>query len=473
MAAQVRESTNQLARIDQMTSDAEKYLATRDVRYREKFAEAFREFGPFEVRALHPTVLDSLRFQVQAAGEASQERMRQRLVESETAAQRAARVAWVAVSIALVLGALLATALVRAIVRPLDRLAAGTRDVAAGRFNARLGDDGADEFAVVARDFNVMTKRLAELDRMKKDFVAKVSHDLKTPLSSMQETNHALIDEVAGPLSSTQRRLLELNLESGQRLSAMLGKLLDLSRIEAGVAPVRQPLDVAQIAQRSVDNASASASRRGVKLSMAAVERATIVGDAQALTQVIDNLVENAIKFSPANSEVRVSVEEGTSGGDVSLTIADEGPGIPEVERTRVFDRFYQTDAGRAVAGRGVGLGLTICREIVSAHGGRIWVDGNGPRGSVFHVALRRGAAVIVAAMLTMSTGCAGLHRSPGEPRPEDLQLRIASLTAEVDAVRARLDSTAAVSDSLRLELQRIKDIDLKLRPSSKRPPRK
>src|SRR6185295_14786427 len=135
-------------------------------------------------------------------------------------------------------------ALVRSILRPLDALARGTREVAAGRFHARIDASTGDEFARVARDFNSMTERLGELDRLKKDFVAKVSHDLKTPLSSMQETNRALLDHMAGPLSDKQRRLLELNAESGQRLSAMLGKLLDLSRAEAGLRPTLQTIDM-------------------------------------------------------------------------------------------------------------------------------------------------------------------------------------------------------------------------------------
>jgi signal transduction histidine kinase len=124
------------------------------------------------------------------------------------------------------------------------------------------------------------------------------------------------------------------------------------------------------------------------------------------LTQVVDNLLENAVKFSPTGGHVWLRLtpwksDAGDSsrgrpivragrlrGGAVLLTISDEGPGVPEDERDRVFTRFYQTEAGRAAHGKGVGLGLTICREIVSAHGGEIWVSDNEPRGSTFCVLL-------------------------------------------------------------------------------------
>src|SRR5439155_19008943 len=112
---------------------------------------------------------------------------------------------------------------------------------------------GSDELSELAREFNAMTERLGELDRMKQAFVSKASHDLKTPLSSMQETNGVLLDEVPGPLTPKQRKLLEINQDSARRLSGMLNKLLDLSRLESAVEAERQLVDVRTLVRRSVE----------------------------------------------------------------------------------------------------------------------------------------------------------------------------------------------------------------------------
>ena len=468
ISERIRVSTDALARIDQMSGDAEKYLATRDLRYRDRFELSFRQFGPFNDRALQPAVLDSLQRRTQDALAASQDTMARQLLDAERAAKRAVRVAWIAASFAVILGIILSILLTRTVVEPLRRLGKGAREIAAGRFDYRMEVTGRDELADVGREFNSMTSRLAELDGMKKDFLARVSHDLKTPLSSMQETNAALLDDLAGPLSTQQRRLITLNTESGQRLSVMLGKLLDLSRVEAGLTPAFQVVDVRDLTRRSVELANQSAARRGVRLTLTAPDGPSLIrADAGGVTQVVDNLVENAIKFSPADSEVRVSVTDRPSADEVTVTVADQGPGIPVNERDRVFDRFYQTASGRAVADRGVGLGLTICREIVASHGGRIWVDENTPSGSSFHVALRRTIAAATAFVLISTASCATF----GRPSAPQVDPRIEALTREVAALRAQLDSTSAQADSLKLLLQRLKEIDLKPRQPNGRPP--
>ncbi len=463
-------STDQLARITQMSSDAEKFLVTRDRGYLGKFLESSRAYGrqlrhldsiplsaaerasltplaadwrTVEARAqrlsnfeyastaagrasvpMLQQTLEQVRTETQQLSAASQDAMSRELSASERSARNAERVSWLAALGALVLSLLLSALLVRSIVGPLGRLAEGTREVSAGRFGYRLDTTGGDEFAQVARDFNSMTERLDELDRMKRDFVAKVSHDLKTPLSSMHETIGALLDEVAGPLSAKQRQLLELNLASGRRLSSMVTKLLDLSRIEAGLEPDLQMLDVMQLVKGPLERADAARTQRGFRLSLTEPHRRLLVrGDATGLAQVLDNLLENAIKFSPPGGAVRVRIAEWPSGGDrvpaeqsaavrrsgmrggaVLLSVADDGPGIPDDEKERIFARFYQTEAGRAAHGHGVGLGLTICREIVAAHGGAIWVTDNEPSGSLFCV------------LLPGAAGAAGAADAPDAP---------------------------------------------------------
>lgn len=443
-------SNDQLARVGQMSDDAEKFLVTRDSAYLARADESARVFGRelarlnsleltrgersalvrlatewrtvapmtdalLQLPGLPPAVAQAAVERFQAAlvpvanetrelGAASQAAMADELAAVERSASSTLRISVLAAIGALVLMILLSAHLLRSIIGPLHRLADGTRQVSAGRFDYRLDTSGDEELAQVARDFNSMTGRLDELDRLKKEFVAKVSHDLKTPLSSMQETTSALLDGVAGPLSEKQRHLLALNLESSQRLSAMLSKLLDLSHLEAGLEPRRQPVDVKQLVFASVERLAASPVRVAV---IAQGDLPTVDADAQALGQVVDNLLENAIKFSPPDGKVTIQAIDWSSArtsipperaaafrwrgpqqSAVLLTVRDQGPGIPDAEKERVFARFYQTEAGRAVRGRGVGLGLAICREIVNAHGGMIWASDNEPRGTVFSVLL-------------------------------------------------------------------------------------
>ncbi len=442
-------STVQLERVSQAASDAQKYIVTHDTGYVARLQQTMFDYDadlrrldsasldPRERDRLAPLAhewrnalalstvlrtsprdsvartvdqlqgsLDQVHILTQSLSGASQEAMTRKLAESEQAATDAEHVTVVAGVLAVVLSLLLSALLAQSIVHPLGQLTEGTREVSAGRFSHRLTPTGTDEIAAVAREFNTMTERLDELDRMKRDFVSKVSHDLKTPLSSMQETNAVLLDEVAGPLTAKQRQLLDINQDSAARLAGMLAKLLDLSRIEAGITGERQPIDLRSLLRQSVERIGESGSEERVVLPPTDnAPHLIISADADGIAQVFDNLLENALKFSPFDGKVQVRAIDVTSRGSIPperwaalrradavgavlVTVADEGPGIPDAEKERVFARFYQAEAGRAVRRRGVGLGLSIVRQIVTDHGGAIWVGDNEPRGSTFYVLL-------------------------------------------------------------------------------------
>jgi signal transduction histidine kinase len=353
--------------------------------------------------------LDALQVQTQHVGEASQSEMEERLAQSSSAATLAERISWIAALGILFLSLVLSALIARSISEPLQRLTQGTRNVAEGQFDYRLDSTRDDEFAEVARAFNSMTERLAALDRMKRDFVTGVSHDLKTPLTSMQETISILLDEVPGPLTEKQRTLLVLNQQSGERLSAMLAKLLNLSRLEGGLEPEMQVTDGAQLLRRAVAQAASAAEEHALQVDVIEPDHKVLVEcDQDRILQVLDNLLENAIKFSPVGGYVRVEMQVLTERPDeiprgrwsaarsqrpdsslMWITVTDTGPGVPDSEKERIFERFYQTPSGRAVRHRGVGLGLTICREIVGAHAGVMWVaDNPAGSGTVFNVLL-------------------------------------------------------------------------------------
>jgi signal transduction histidine kinase len=241
----------------------------------------------------------------------------------------------------------------------------------------------------LARDHKARADRFEELDRLKRDFVANVSHDLKTPIASLQSTTDVLLEELPGPLTDRQRRLLSISQDSNRRLGSMVGKLLDMSRLESRLMSVPVPVDMRGIARAAVERANDGhiAASCGVKVALdCGKDRVLALGDGDNLDRLLDNLIENAMKFSPRAATVRVALV-GTDE-TVELTVADCGPGIADADKQRVFERFHQTPAGRAVLSRGVGLGLAICRHIVQEAGGRIWITDNVPLGTIVHVTL-------------------------------------------------------------------------------------
>jgi two-component system sensor histidine kinase GlrK len=454
LAARVRVmSFVQLQRLALVTNDAEKYIIRRDTAYWNRVRQTLNDFdaelrgvdsarmssrerallaplktrwdstlqlantlgdkpdsaGVFALQSTLAPVYDA----TQALSAESQDAMTSELVASEKSEQKAQDLTIVVGCLAVILALALSALLARAILEPVANLTEGAREVSAGHFAHRIPTRGRDELAQVAQEFNAMTARLDELDRMKREFVSKVSHDLKTPLSSMQETHSVLLDEVAGPLTPKQRQLLEITQDSAARLSIMLNKLLDLSRLEAGGAAERQIVDMRPLVKRSVERLTEHNHSERVVVSLGDLgTRFFVSGDPDDLSQVVDNLLENALKFSPFDGPIRVRVSDYASRGDVPpehwaalrqngavpgavlVTVADEGPGVPNEEKERIFTRFYQTEAGRAVRSRGVGLGLSICQTIVQEHGGAIWVADNEPRGSIFNVLLPAAARV-------------------------------------------------------------------------------
>jgi two-component system sensor histidine kinase GlrK len=284
--------------------------------------------------------------------------------------------------------------MMRSITTPLQQLTRGTRNISTGKFSHRLPEDGPLEFAELARDFNKMTEQLGELDQMKKDFVSHVSHELKAPLAAIRQTLAVTMEQIPGPINEQQRRLLQLSRNSAERLTAMVANLLDVSRLEAGTMEYEMsPQDLNEVARTVVDEFSVTAEERRIKLSVTAdAPVIPVLCDRDRMIQVVGNLIDNALKFSPPDSAIDVNlVYSPQNGASVALlSVADRGPGVPDAHKRAVFEKFHQVrGGGKRAAGQGVGLGLAICKTIVDAHRGRIWVEDNRGGGSVFRMEMR------------------------------------------------------------------------------------
>jgi two-component system sensor histidine kinase GlrK len=237
-----------------------------------------------------------------------------------------------------------------------------------------------------------MASRLAKLDEMKEDFIAHISHELRTPLTAIREGMTLLWEEIPGPLTTSQREIVDVVRSHSERLYRFLSSVLDLSKMEAGMMEyVRVPSDLSALLDRCVQTIQLISQRKAIRLEVVCPTPMPLLSlDEGRMQQVLDNLLNNAMKFTPDGGIVRVTASleerEGDSGADgwVEIRISDTGAGIPPEEVERIFNKFYQSSHHQNQRERGTGLGLAIARHIVEAHGGRIWVESQLGKGSTF-----------------------------------------------------------------------------------------
>ena len=268
---------------------------------------------------------------------------------------------------ALAVAVVLAFALARTISEPLHELAGAAGDIAGGNYARRVNPRGPAEVGVVAAAFNRMAEAVERSRALQRDFLANVSHELKTPLTSLIGFSEALTD---GSLrtEAEKRRAAGILHEESQRLLRMSQELLDLARVESGqVSLRREPVDMRALVNQQVEVARSRAEAAGLSLQIRAPDDLpAALGDPERVHQVVDNLIDNAVKYAAPSGPVRIGAA--AAGGQVQLTCWNAVAGAaPDV--ARMFERFYRGDPSRAGSG-GVGLGLAISRELAQAMGG-------------------------------------------------------------------------------------------------------
>jgi len=227
--------------------------------------------------------------------------------------------------------------------------------------------------------------------RSKSEFLSHVSHELRSPLAVVHQFTTILLDELAAPLSVDQRNYLEISLRNLNQLKAMIDDLLEASRADLGKLSIRRAsMSVASLIATVEKSQQAAAAAKGIRLESRIADGLPLVyGDASRLFQVLTNLVDNAIKFSPARSVITLHATMFEQDpGFVCVSVSDCGCGIKLEDATRVFDRLFQAIAVKQSSRQGLGLGLYICKEIVQLHGGAIWVDPKATAGTTLHFTL-------------------------------------------------------------------------------------
>jgi signal transduction histidine kinase len=273
--------------------------------------------------------------------------------------------------IALVLALLLAVWIAQWVASPLRNMTDAARDVASGEFY-QIEVAGPGEVKTLANAFNEMVDRVQSSQRSQRDFIANVSHDLKTPLTSIQGFAQAILDGTAGEPDSLRQSAQVIFDEAG-RMNRMVLDLLELARLDSGMEGFEKTkVAIRPLLEGVLENFTLLARSREVSLKLICEHNLPeIIGDPDRLTQVFTNILDNALKYTPSGGQVQLSAKYLDSMLEVS--VMDSGPGIPAADINRLFERFYQTDKSRPGGeGRGFGLGLAIAREIVLAHGGVI-----------------------------------------------------------------------------------------------------
>jgi two-component system sensor histidine kinase GlrK len=296
--------------------------------------------------------------------------------EAGTAARRVAVISFLITSL---LAVLLSYLMTRSITNPLMMLVRKTREIPTGISTRDLDGSSPPEIRELAEAFNLMCDRLKEVDRIKTDFFAMISHELKTPLTTIKEGTNLLLEGAGGEITGKQSRLLTILATESQRLTGLVNSILDLSKMESGMMIYTfEQRRIAPLIDQAVSEIAPYAEAKKVRMEkQVAADLSTYRMDGERILDVLRNLLGNAVKFSPEGG--RVAIDANPLEGGLKVSISDSGPGIPKDRLTLIFEKYQSSDHKK-----GTGLGLAIVKHIMAAHGGKVWVESDPGKGSTF-----------------------------------------------------------------------------------------
>ena len=285
--------------------------------------------------------------------------------------------------IALVVSILLAFLVARSVYHPIQQLSRAAENIAQGKYDQEVPVSGPDEIKGLAKNFNRMAGKIKDSQQQLRHYVADVSHQLKSPLTSIQGFAQAMLDGTAGD-TETKHKAAGIIVEESKRMIRQVNELLELSRMQAGaIKMIKEDVNIQELLSQCQEIFALRLEEKKLILKKTLEFSGNITGDADRLEDVFCNLLDNAIKNTPPESEISITSRINQTQS-LEISIADSGPGIPPEQIPYVFDRFQQSSGLRT----GFGLGLAIAREIVLAHGGKIEVTSNPGEGARFTVFL-------------------------------------------------------------------------------------
>ncbi|MHC1700887.1 MAG: ATP-binding protein [Humidesulfovibrio sp.] len=328
--------------------------------------------------------------------QANQEEMEARLNELAAKSQAAERLGFIGLVASITIGVLGSVFIAYRLNLSLSEIRRGIRELGRGEPARPVRVTSKDELGDLAQAFNNMTGRLQEEERMRQDFIAMLSHEIRTPLTSIRESVDLVADGVFGEVNEKQRHFLDISRQEALRLTNLLERLMKVSSLEAQrLSLCTAPLDASALAREAVDRLQSTALAKNISLKTELPEQFVFVqADQEHVTQVLANLLGNAVKFSPPDSVVRLSVTPEPTGKSVIFCVVDEGPGIAPEQQQHIFLKYYREPSVRGSVA-GLGLGLSIAKGIVEAHGGAMWVNSAPGCGSSFCFSLPKPQAMV------------------------------------------------------------------------------
>ena len=269
--------------------------------------------------------------------------------------------------------------------RPLRQIDHAISTLGDGKFSQPISVTGPEDLEALGRQLEWLRERLLEQDREKDKFLRHMSHELKTPLANIREGTELLMDGAVGELMPAQKEVTDILRENSVSLQKLIENLLSFSAWQSQLSELQlEEFELTPLIRAVVDQQRLTFSARHLKIK-ARLAPITVLADASKVRMIIDNLLTNAIKFSPDGGTIRLNTNP-TSDGYV-IEIADEGPGVPPLEQARIFEPFYQGSTRQAGHVKGTGIGLSVVLECVNAHGGKIsMIDSD--RGAHFRITM-------------------------------------------------------------------------------------
>lgn len=301
------------------------------------------------------------------------------------------RLIWAAALIAVGLGSILVYLMSRRLAKPLYQMNTVALQLAKGKFDQQVEICGEDEIAQLGESFNFMASQLNKLEQMRREFIANVSHELRSPLTSIRGFVQAILDGTVPP--ETQGKYLNMVYDETSRMTRLVNDLLDIARIDGGIIEVEKSVfDIGELATQIVRKLQPQILGKDLEIVQnIAPSEFLVEADRYLIEQVLINLVNNAINFTPQQGSIALEVEQ--KGNKVLVMVKDSGIGIPAEDLEHIWERFYKVDKARIRARGGTGLGLAIVKRLIDAHNEEIWVQSKVQEGTQFSFTLPRASS--------------------------------------------------------------------------------